>query len=266
MPRSGNSRSLPAKQAEFEAHYGPDGSWARLFRRANGYLGSELLRTARNPLRYLTIDRWASREAWQAFRREYAAEYERLDREFEGLTTREAPLGEYAPAGGDASVTVQLPGRGRLRLPRRPLPHGNGAALRALLPLPLVPARVRRLFRPERHDRGRPRDAASPASPSSLTRRPRAARARRSRAARAAASRSGATTRVRAGRSRSSASARSTTPMPCRRTSTSSRRRSSPGSCCPRARRPCPEYYDRKQHWPAESLARREALLARRLP
>jgi hypothetical protein len=25
-----------------------------------------------------------------------------------------------------------------------------------------------------------------------------------------------------------------------------------------------PEFYDRKQHWPAESLARREALLARR--
>ena len=89
----------PAQQAEFEAHSGPDGTWARLFRRAPGYAGSELLRDHADPLRYLTIDRWESREAWQAFSREHAAEYERLDREFEGLTTREAPLGEYAPAG-----------------------------------------------------------------------------------------------------------------------------------------------------------------------
>lgn len=93
----------PARRAEFEAHYGPQGTWARLFRRANGYLGSELLRDRSDPLRYLTIDRWESREAWQAFRRDHAADYERLDREFEGLTTREAPLGEYEPAGGVAT-------------------------------------------------------------------------------------------------------------------------------------------------------------------
>ena len=90
-----------ARQAEFETHYGPDGSWARLFRLANGYLGTELLRDRANPLRYLTIDRWESREAWQAFRRAHAAEYERLDHEFESLTTREVPLGEYVPAAGE---------------------------------------------------------------------------------------------------------------------------------------------------------------------
>jgi len=89
-----------ARQAEFEAHYGPDGSWARLFRLADGYLGTELLRDRANSLRYLTIDRWESREAWLAFRRAHGAEYERLDLEFEGLTTREAPLGEFEPAGG----------------------------------------------------------------------------------------------------------------------------------------------------------------------
>jgi heme-degrading monooxygenase HmoA len=90
----------PARQADFESHYGPDGTWARLFRRASGYLGSELLRDAANPLRYLTIDRWESAAAWQAFRHEFGAEYERLDREFEGLTTREASLGQYTPVEG----------------------------------------------------------------------------------------------------------------------------------------------------------------------
>ena len=90
----------PARQAEFESHYGPEGEWTALFRRAEGYLGSELLQDRANPLRYLTVDRWQSLEAWRAFLSRFAADYERLDRQFEGLASREAPLGEYAPAGG----------------------------------------------------------------------------------------------------------------------------------------------------------------------
>jgi heme-degrading monooxygenase HmoA len=89
----------PARQAEFESHYGPGGDWALLFGRAPGYLGSELLQDRANPLRYLTVDRWESLEAWRTFRSRFAADYERLDREFEGLATREASLGEFAPAG-----------------------------------------------------------------------------------------------------------------------------------------------------------------------
>ncbi len=85
----------PARRAEFESHYGPEGDWAGLFRRAPGYLGSELLQDRADPLRYLTVDRWESLEAWRAFRSRFAAEYERLDRQFEGLASREAPLGEY---------------------------------------------------------------------------------------------------------------------------------------------------------------------------
>jgi heme-degrading monooxygenase HmoA len=92
----------PSKQAEFEAHYGADGSWAQLFRRASGYLGTELLRDRADATRYLTVDRWQSAEAWRAFRTRFAAEYERLDRQCEVLTTRESPVGEYEPAGGAA--------------------------------------------------------------------------------------------------------------------------------------------------------------------
>ncbi len=90
---------LPARRAEFESQYGPEGRWAMLFRQAPGFLGTELLRDRMDPRRYLTIDRWESADAYRDFRRRHAAEYERLDREFERLTTREAPLGEYAPAG-----------------------------------------------------------------------------------------------------------------------------------------------------------------------
>ena len=74
------------------------GSWAQLFRNSPGYLGTDLWHDRADALRYVTIDRWASAEAWREFRAQFAAEYERLDREYAGLTTHEAPLGEFAPA------------------------------------------------------------------------------------------------------------------------------------------------------------------------
>ena len=88
----------PARQAEFERHYAPDGSWVALFRQAPGYLGTQLLHDRSNRLRYVTIDRWTDIEAYRAFRTRFAEAYAALDRQCEGLTTREAPLGEYGEA------------------------------------------------------------------------------------------------------------------------------------------------------------------------
>lgn len=39
----------PARVAQFEEMYGPDGDWAWFFRGAAGYLGTELLRDAMRP-------------------------------------------------------------------------------------------------------------------------------------------------------------------------------------------------------------------------
>jgi heme-degrading monooxygenase HmoA len=83
------------KVAEFEVAYGPDGTWARLFRSSDKYLGTELLRDAYVPGTYLTIDRWSSEEDFRAFRRDHDAEYERLDRECDALTARETRIGAY---------------------------------------------------------------------------------------------------------------------------------------------------------------------------
>ena len=52
---------------EFERAYGPDGKWGQFFRGGAGYVGTELLRDLESPGRYLVIDRWQSREAYQAF-------------------------------------------------------------------------------------------------------------------------------------------------------------------------------------------------------
>ena len=83
------------KVPAFEAAYGPEGVWAKLFRSSPDYRGTELLRDAYIPGSYLTIDRWASEDAFRAFRKNHDAEYESLDRECDALTSRETRIGAY---------------------------------------------------------------------------------------------------------------------------------------------------------------------------
>jgi len=84
----------PARQAEFEAAYADNGLWAGFFRRGEGYLGTELLRELGGSPAYVTIDRWISREAYEHFRRTYAAEYAMIDRRCAELTVEETFLGD----------------------------------------------------------------------------------------------------------------------------------------------------------------------------
>jgi len=83
------------KIAAFEAAYGAEGAWAALFGSSPDYRGTELLRDAYVPGCYLTIDRWVSEDSFRAFRREHDAEYEKLDRFCDDLTTRETRIGVY---------------------------------------------------------------------------------------------------------------------------------------------------------------------------
>lgn len=79
----------------FEASYGPEGTWAKLFRTSPNYLGTELLRDAYVPGNYLTIDRWTNEDAFRAFRKEHDSEYETLDRACDALTSCENRVGAY---------------------------------------------------------------------------------------------------------------------------------------------------------------------------
>jgi len=54
-----------------------------------------LLRDAYIPGNYLTIDRWASEEAFRAFRKDHDREYEALDRACDEFTSREIRVGAY---------------------------------------------------------------------------------------------------------------------------------------------------------------------------
>lgn len=88
LARAGNEK-------DFERVYGPQGDWAALFARADGFLGSALLRDPGRARRYVTLDRWESREAYEHFRQSFATEYEALDQRAEGLTESETALGSF---------------------------------------------------------------------------------------------------------------------------------------------------------------------------
>lgn len=77
------------QRAAFEAAYGSPGPWAELFGKAEGFLETRLLRDLERDGIYLTIDRWSSQEAFLAFKRDFAEDYARLDRELEGTSENE---------------------------------------------------------------------------------------------------------------------------------------------------------------------------------
>ncbi|MDH4133097.1 MAG: antibiotic biosynthesis monooxygenase [Gemmatimonadota bacterium] len=88
--------TVPADRAEaFIEAYGPVGTWARLFRQASGYRGTELYRDRENPDRFVTIDFWLSIDDYRAFRSRFADQYAALDQTCASLTDAERPLGTF---------------------------------------------------------------------------------------------------------------------------------------------------------------------------
>jgi heme-degrading monooxygenase HmoA len=90
-------RPAAGREGEFERAYGPSGEWAQLFGHGVGYLGTELLlrRYEGESREYLTLDCWAYRAAYEAFRARRSGEYRRLDSRLEGLNEEETLLGTF---------------------------------------------------------------------------------------------------------------------------------------------------------------------------
>ena len=85
----------PGHRRAFEKAYGPDGDWVKLFRRGEGYLGTELIPDLETPLRYRTLDSWISRQKFRLFKEQNLAAYSVLDRRCARLTEREEFVGEF---------------------------------------------------------------------------------------------------------------------------------------------------------------------------
>jgi len=83
------------RAAAFVGAYGAEGPWVAFFRQASGYLGTDLFHHVSMPLCFLTLDRWESRAAYEAFHRERGPEYSALDAECQELTTSERFLGAW---------------------------------------------------------------------------------------------------------------------------------------------------------------------------
>jgi quinol monooxygenase YgiN len=89
-------RVARGKEREFERHYGPNGTWAKLFRKAPEFVGTDLLRDSGVPGRYLTIDHWKDAEAYDLFRNRFADEYRKIDEQMERLTKSETRVGVFS--------------------------------------------------------------------------------------------------------------------------------------------------------------------------
>jgi heme-degrading monooxygenase HmoA len=85
----------PEKVTEFVDAYKSDGTWARLFAQADGYIGTELLRSTDSgqTATFVTIDRWKTAEDFARFLEHFGSEYRRLDTQLEGLTLARAQTG-----------------------------------------------------------------------------------------------------------------------------------------------------------------------------
>jgi heme-degrading monooxygenase HmoA len=78
----------------FEALYGADGEWVGLFREHPGFIGTELLHGER-PNCYLSIDRWETEQAYDAFLANASEGYMRIDAMGDAFTLDERRIGRY---------------------------------------------------------------------------------------------------------------------------------------------------------------------------
>lgn len=84
-----------AEASQFERTYGPEGEWARFFRKGRGYVGTELLRDLEQPGRFVVIDRWETRGAYNDFVELHRDEYMRRVDETLYLYERELRFGTF---------------------------------------------------------------------------------------------------------------------------------------------------------------------------
>lgn len=79
----------------FQCAYGPQGEWVRLFRTDPDFIETRLLQDAAAPNKFITLDFWQTRDAYETFKELNHAAYAALDRDFENLTVFENCIGMF---------------------------------------------------------------------------------------------------------------------------------------------------------------------------
>ena len=91
-------RVRPGMEATFESIYGSEGEWAQLFRNDPAYFGTDLNCSQADLHVYITLDFWASQEAYDHFRVANSAGYYAIDARCEALTESEVEIGRFLKA------------------------------------------------------------------------------------------------------------------------------------------------------------------------
>ncbi len=82
-------------EERFRSVYGAEGEWARLFRTDPNFLETRLLRDPVQANKFVTLDFWESRSAYESFKELNHAAYLAMDRNCQSLTTFERCLGYF---------------------------------------------------------------------------------------------------------------------------------------------------------------------------
>jgi uncharacterized membrane-anchored protein YitT (DUF2179 family)/heme-degrading monooxygenase HmoA len=94
--------------AVFKREYGPDGAWAKLFQRGDGFVKTDLIPNQADPAEFTTIDYWNSQDDYDRFLAENQDEYDRLDRQLEPLTTHQERIRRAAVPSTRSMVLREL--------------------------------------------------------------------------------------------------------------------------------------------------------------
>ena len=81
--------------SEFQRVYASDGDWLKLFRKASGFISTNLHQDFEHPDQFITVDNWRSKEDYESFKKQFDEEYHELDEKCEKFTKSEKHLGEF---------------------------------------------------------------------------------------------------------------------------------------------------------------------------
>jgi heme-degrading monooxygenase HmoA len=86
---------LKGNAKAFEELYGPGGDWIELFRKSEGFIGTELMINPEDPHHYVTVDKWNSEDIYYNFLHEYQKEYQKIDARGDSFTFDQRRVGSF---------------------------------------------------------------------------------------------------------------------------------------------------------------------------
>jgi len=86
---------IPEKEKEFVKLYGRNGQWVKFFETDDDYFESDLIKDVHKEGRYVTVDYWIDKKAYEHFRTQHNEEYQELDLKGASFTLKEKQIGEF---------------------------------------------------------------------------------------------------------------------------------------------------------------------------